>query len=81
VVAVPLARSRFVVQLKRDNARWRWESIAAGDSLYVLVIADGKLAFKERLPLKDRRRPTSDSKRRSRASRRPGRARCAHSEL
>lgn len=53
VVALPLARNRFVVQLKRQNERWRWESIAAGDWLYVLVVTDGRLAFKDRLSLTD----------------------------
>lgn len=50
-LAMPKARNRFVVQLKREKNLWLWDSIAAGDSLYVMVIADGNLTFKGRLPL------------------------------
>jgi hypothetical protein len=47
------ARNRYVVDVRRLDAHWHWDSVLVGRHLYVVMSADGKQTLRMRLPLSD----------------------------
>jgi hypothetical protein len=48
-----VARNRYVVDVRRLDAHWHWDSVLVGRHLYVVMSAEGRQALRMRLPLSD----------------------------
>lgn len=48
-----VARNRYVVDVRRLDAHWHWDSVLVGRHLYVLMSADGRQDRRMQLPLSD----------------------------